>query len=222
MELYYIIAITDHDRGEAMGSLYHAAGLHLILSMPARGTATSEHLAIYGLDATEKCVIAAVGSAQEADSLIRSAKRKLFIDIPGNGVMLTVPLKSVAGARTLAYLTDNREMGGKPSMEFAHELIVVILNEGYSDFVMDAARSAGAGGGTVLHAKGTGRSRAESFFGVSLADEKDVVYIVAYADQKAEIMRAIQEQAGPGTKAGAICFSLPISAVAGLRERDTE
>ena len=54
MELYYIIAITDHDRGEAMGSLYHAAGLHLILSMPARGTATSEHLAIYGLDATEK------------------------------------------------------------------------------------------------------------------------------------------------------------------------
>ena len=222
MELYYIIAITDHDRGEAMGSLYHAAGLHLILSMPARGTATSEHLAIYGLDATEKCVIAAVGSAQEADSLIRSAKRKLFIDIPGNGVMLAVPLKSVAGARTLAYLTDNREMGGKPSMEFAHELIVVILNEGYSDFVMDAARSAGAGGGTVLHAKGTGRSRAESFFGVSLADEKDVVYIVAYADQKADIMRAIQEQAGPGTKAGAICFSLPISAVAGLREREAE
>ena len=41
--------VTDHDRGEAMGSLYHAAGLHLILSMPARGTATSEHLAIYAL-----------------------------------------------------------------------------------------------------------------------------------------------------------------------------
>ena len=75
MELYYIIAITDHDRGEAMGSLYHAAGLHLILSMPARGTATSEHLAIYGLDATEKCVIAAVGSAQEADSLIRGRRQ---------------------------------------------------------------------------------------------------------------------------------------------------
>ena len=140
MELYYIIAITDHDRGEAMGSLYHAAGLHLILSMPARGTATSEHLAIYGLDATEKCVIAAVGSAQEADSLIRSAKRKLFIDIPGNGVMLTVPLKSVAGGKTLSYLTDDLKAGGAPNMNFEHELITVILNEGYSDFVMDAAR----------------------------------------------------------------------------------
>ena len=208
MELYYIIAITDHDRGEAMGSLYHAAGLHLILSMPARGTATSDHLAIYGLDATEKCVIAAVGSAQEADSLIRSAKRKLFIDIPGNGVMLTVPLKSVAGGKTLSYLTDDLKAGGAPNMNFEHELITVILNEGYSDFVMDAARAAGAGGGTVLHAKGTGGTRGEKFFSVSLADEK------------AAIMRSINEQAGPGTKAGAICFSLPISSVAGLRARE--
>ena len=209
MELYYIIAITDHDRGEAMGSLYHAAGLHLILSMPARGTATSEHLAIYGLDATEKCVIAAVGSAQEADSLIRSAKRKLFIDIPGNGVMLTVPLKSVAGGKTLSYLTDDLKAGGAPNMNFEHELITVILNEGYSDFVMDAAR-----------AKGTGGTRGEKFFSVSLADEKDMIYIIAHKDEKAAIMRSINEQAGPGTKAGAICFSLPISSVAGLRARE--
>ena len=105
-------------------------------------------------------------------------------------------------------------------MEFEHELIIVIMNEGYSDTVMDAARAAGAGGGTVLHAKGTGSSRGEQFFGVRLADEKDIVYIIAYKDEKAAIMKAISEQAGPATKAGAICFSLPISAVAGLRQRD--
>ena len=102
-------------------------------------------------------------------------------------------------------------------MTFAHELIVAILNEGQSDFVMDAARSAGAGGGAVLHAKGTGSGRAEKFFGVTLADEKDVVYIVARSEEKAAIMKAIKENAGPGTPAGAICFSLPISSVAGLR-----
>ena len=222
MELYYVIAITDHDRGEAMNTLYRAAGLRGILSMPGRGTATSEHLAIYGLDATEKYVISAIGNGSEAEGLIKSAKRKLFIDIPGNGVMLTVPLKSVAGGRTLAYLTNDLKTGGTPHMEFNHELIVVILNEGYADLVMDAARAAGAGGGTVLHAKGTGSKRGEKFFGVSLADEKDMVYIIAYADEKAAIMRAINENAGPGTKAGAICFSLPVSSVAGLRERDEE
>ena len=134
--------------------------------------------------------------------------------------MLNVPLKSVAGGRTLAYLTNNPKTGGAPSMEFQHELIVVILNEGCADYVMDAAREAGAGGGTVLHAKGTGSTRGEKFFGVSLADEKDMVYIIAHADEKAAIMRAISEKAGPGTRAGAICFSLPISSVAGLRERE--
>ena len=220
MELYYVIAITDHDRGEAMNALYRAAGLRGILSMPGRGTATSEHLAIYGLDATEKYVISGVGNGDEAEGLIKSAKRKLFIDIPGNGVMLTVPLKSVAGGKTLAYLTDEQKLGGAPRMDFEHELIIVILNEGYSDFVLDAARAAGAGGGTVLHAKGPGGTRGEKFFSVSLADEKDMIYIIAHRDEKAAIMRSINEQAGPGSRAGAICFSLPISSVAGLRARE--
>ena len=220
MELYYVIAITDHERGEAMNALYRASGLRAILSLPGRGTATSEHLAIYGLDATEKYVISAIGSGAEAEGLIKAAKRKLFIDIPGNGVMLTVPLKSVAGGKTLAYLTDEQKTGGAPRMDFEHELIIVILNEGYSDFVMDAARAAGAGGGTVLHAKGTGGTRGEKFFSVSLADEKDMIYIIAHKDEKAAIMRSINEQAGPGTKAGAICFSLPISSVAGRRARE--
>ena len=220
MELYCVIAITDHERGEAMNTLYRAAGLRGILSMPGRGTATSEHLAIYWLDATEKYVISAIGNGSEAEGLIKSAKRKLFIDIPGNGVMLTVPLKSVAGGKTLAYLTDEQKLGGAPRMDFEHELIIVILNEGYSDFVMDAARAAGAGGGTVLHAKGTGGTRGEKFFSVSLADEKDMIYIIAHRDEKAAIMRSINEQAGPGSRAGAICFSLPISSVAGLRARE--
>ena len=220
MELYYIIAVTDSDRGEAMNALFRETGLPMILSAPGRGTAKNEHLAVYGLDETPKTVTTSVASAQEAAQLVKAAKRKLFLDIPGNGILLTVPLKSVAGGRTLAYLTNDLKTGGTPHMEFNHELIVVILNEGYADLVMDAARAAGAGGGTVLHAKGTGSKRGEKFFGVSLADEKDMVYIIAYADEKAAIMRAINENAGPGTKAGAICFSLPISSVAGLRARE--
>ena len=220
MELYYVISVVDRDKRESMSALYGAAGLHMILTMLGQGTATNEHLSLYGLDATEKAVISAVASAEESAQLLKAAKRKLFIDIPGNGIMLTIPLKSVAGGKTLAYLTDSVKTGGIPPMEFKHELIIAILNEGYSDLVMDAARSACAGGGTVLHAKGTGSSRAKKFFGVSLADEKDMVYIVAHSDEKAAIMSAISKSAGPGSKAGAICFSLPISSVVGLRTRD--
>lgn len=220
MELYYLITIADRSRAADLAAIYQAAGAGMVLTKLGRGTATSEQLERFGLDATGKAIVSTVADHEQTNQIFKSAKRKLFIDIPGNGVMMAVPLKSVAGGRTLGYLTDSTQTGGRPTMDFSHELIMVIMNEGYSDTVMDAARGAGAGGGTVLHAKGTGRARAEKFFGVSLADEKDVVYIVAHADEKSAIMQAIAEQAGPGTRAGAICFSLPISKVAGLRERE--
>ena len=120
----------------------------------------------------------------------------------------------------MAYLTDNKPLapGGKPAMTFSHELIYVILNEGHSDEVMSAARSAGATGGTVMSGKGTGSKETGKFLGITLADEKDVVIILAKAETKAAIMRNIVEKAGPQTAAGAICFSLPVTQVAGLRQ----
>lgn len=220
MELYYIITITDRENTAEVDGIYQQAGASLVMTKLGNGTATGKHLSDYGLDATEKAVISTIATPEQTRQIFKSGKRRLRIDIPGNGVMMSVALKSVAGGRTLRYLAETAEQGGVPEMDFAHELIIVILNEGYSDAVMDAARSAGAGGGTVLHAKGTGKARSEAFFGVRLADEKDVVYIVAHSDEKAGIMRAIHEQAGPETKAGAISFSLPITAVAGLRERE--
>lgn len=218
MELNYIITITDRSKSAEMTALYMHNGLHMTLTQLGKGTATTEHLSLYGLEATEKAVIGAVAGPDSTKQLIKAAKHKMFMDIPGNGIMMSIPIKSVGGGKTLAYLTDNKAPGGAaPEMSFSHELIIVILNEGYSDRVMDAARDAGATGGTVLHAKGTGAVRAEKFFGVSLADEKDLIYIVARAGEKANIMRSINEKAGTSTPAGAICFSLPISSVVGLR-----
>ena len=223
MELNFLISVLDRDRADDMTAIYQDHNLPVIVTFLGRGTARSEHLDLYGLQATEKAVVATVADSEKTKQIIRSAKRKLFIDIPGNGVMMAVPVKSVGGGRTLAYLTDNATPeGGAPQMQFDHELLVVILNQSYMDDVMNAARSAGAFGGTVLHAKGTGAKYAEKFFGVSLANEKEVILIAVRSGEKNAIMRAIMEQTGPHTPAGAITFSLPISSVAGLRNVDKD
>lgn len=218
MELYFVISIVDRARHSDMVSLLEANKAQLVLTTLGKGTAMREHLLLYGLEATEKAVICTVAGGDQTRQIIKSAKRRLFIDIPGNGILMAIPVKSVGGGRTLAYLTDhNAPEGGLPEMKFDYELIVVVLNEGRTDMVMDAARRAGAGGGTVLHAKGTGAKRGDKFFGVSLADEKEMIFIVSKAAEKAQIMQSIAADTGPGTPAGAICFSLPISFVAGLR-----
>lgn len=216
-----MFGIVDRNRAPLLQDLCAELQLSVVLSKPARGTATSEQLSLHDLRPTEKTVVSAVTTGPSMRRLLRAAKRSMFIDIPGNGIMAAVPMKSISGKKSLAYCTDGQDTeGAKPNMNFKYELIVVILNEGYGDTVMDAARSAGATGGTIFHAKGTGQHRAEPFFGVSLAEEKDMIYILASAAKKSGIMQAVSSQCGPGTQAGAICFSLPVSEAVGIRRLD--
>jgi len=223
MELNFVITILDRVRKEEMAALYKSLGLKITLSMLGRGTATSKHLLLNGLTATEKALVATAADSEATKQLMRTAKKRMFLDIPGNGIMVSVPIKSVGGGKSLAQLTDRMPEGGvKPQPEYNHELILVIVNEGHSEKVMEVARAAGAGGGTIVPAKGTGKQRPEKFMGISLADEKDMIFIVETTKRKAPIMRAIMEQTGPDTDSGAICFSLPISEVVGLRMMDEE
>ena len=99
-----------------------------------------------------------------------------------------------------------------------YTLIVAIAESGCTDIVMDAARSAGARGGTVVHAKGTANDKITSgFFGVTVASEKEMVYIVTKRQDRDTIMKAIMENAGQHTEAKAVVFSLPVDSVVGLR-----
>ncbi len=218
-----VMAIVDRDKAKLMAELFENHKLPMVLAVLGRGTATSEVLDLYGLEAKEKALLITVAGADMTKQLIRAAKHKLFIDVPGNGIMMAIPLKSVGGGKTLAFLSGGAAPDkAVPEMKFDHELIMAVINEGHTDPVMDAARSAGAAGGTVLHAKGTGGKLSEKFLGVSLADEKEVVLIVSKAGEKTAIMRAISDQCGVDTPSGAITFSLPISSVAGLRVLDDE
>ena len=149
--------------------------------------------------------------------VIDEQKRRLFIGVPGHGIVVSVPIKSIGGGKTVAFLGGSQQPAKyTPELTYSYELIVAIANEGRTDLVMNAARSAGAAGGTVLHGKGTGSDKAEKFYSVSIAQEKEVILIVAKTEQKAGIMRAILEKAGPNTEAGTIVFSLPTSEVAGF------
>lgn len=214
------LVITIHDRIELYDLMmfYERKNVAPVITMLGRGTATENQLSALGLEPMQKALIAGVISGKEIPGFFKEAKKEFMIDIPGNGIMMTVPLKSVTGGRTLAYMTNQREMNKEmPKMEFNYELIVIIANSGHIDDVMDVARSAGADGGTVIHAKGTGAKYSDRFFGVSLADEKEVIFIAETKAKKAAIMKAVAEQMGPATPAGAICFTLPVSEIAGLR-----
>lgn len=145
MELYYVISILDRDKRTRQEKIYKSLGLKISMIMMGRGTATNAHLSMYGLTLTEKAVVATIADRDTAALLFRQTKQKLYIDIPGNGIMVSIPIKSVGGAETLEQLTGGKTANSdKPDMNFEYELVYVILNEGHSDEVMDVARPAGA------------------------------------------------------------------------------
>ena len=218
-----MLAVLDREREKQLQELCQELKLSVVLTTLGQGTATESHLRLHDLEPTEKAILGALTTLPSLKQLLRAAKRNMFLDIPGNGIMLAIPVKSVSGKKTLEYFIKNQNIEGTmPAMEFKNELIIVILNEGYSDMVMDAARGAGATGGTILHAKGTGGQKAAKFFGMSVAEEKDIIYILASSKKKSQIMKSINNTCGTGTKTGAICFSLPVSETVGMRSLEED
>lgn len=219
-KVYMLVTITNRSIGLKMFDFYKEHDLSVTISTLGAGTANSEMLDYLGLEATEKAVMFSVVTKEMWVLLKKGLQKEMNIDIPGRGIAFIVPLSSIGGKKSLQFLTENQNFMKEEETvmkETETELIVVIANQGYSDVVMDAAREKGAGGGTVIHAKGTGMERAEKFLGVSIAAEKEMIFIVTKTEQKNGIMKAITSQAGMESKAKAIVFSLPVSSTAGLR-----
>ena len=192
--------------------LYQDEHLPVMFVTLGSGTASGDILDYLGLESTEKAVMFHVLEESAWENAKKNLRHKLQIDAPGEGIAFIVPLSSIGGRKTLQFLSGNQDFQKEEESvlkDTVYELIVVIANQGYTELAMDAARSAGAYGGTVIHAKGTGMEQAEKFMGVSLASEKEIIFIVAKKAQKNDIMKAVMEQAGMQSKAKSIVFSLP-------------
>ena len=95
-------------------------------------------------------------------------------------------------------------------------MIVVVVNKGFSEAVMDVARANGAAGGTILSGRGTGGEKAKKFFSISLQEEKEVILILVKEEIRADIMRAIAREFGLDSPGHGIVFSLPVEESIGL------
>ena len=103
-------------------------------------------------------------------------------------------------------------------MKYSHEAIFCIVNDGYSEAVMDAAKQLGARGGTVINARGTAGKEAETFFHITVQPEKEIVMILVPKEIKDNVLHALYKQVGLDTAGQGIAFSVPVDSVVGLTE----
>ncbi len=229
--LSLIVTIVKKSLSEKFIEFFQEHGSITILSAVGRGTATNAILDYLGLDKSEKNMLITVVNKNVSKKILKELVYTMDIDVPGAGIGMSIPLNSICAQSTIAFLEqsvqdsvlnispEKKEERGMSDSQYS--LIVVIANLGCTDLVMDAARNAGAGGGTIIHAKGTGFDKAEKFFGISLSSEKEMIFITTLTKDKNNIMKAIINNAGMKTEAQAIVLSLPVDGVVGLRSLET-
>jgi nitrogen regulatory protein PII len=219
-----VIFIVDWTKARVVTDIFEQEKVRFHFIVKGRGTASSDILDLLGIGSTEKAVIMCLEQDIGVAPLLKEVAKKLGLHNPGAGIAFTLPLSGI-NQPILQVFKESIEKNFKISLEAEvekvssetkYDLIVSVVNQGYSDEFMTVARESGATGGTVVNARGIVHQGPVKFFGISVQDEKEIITILTTREKKAPIMQAVSQAFGISSKAGGIIFSLPVDNVAGL------
>lgn len=192
MSYKLLIGIVPHNSGELIADAAKSAGAGGGTIAMGRGTASNGVLQLLGLGDTSKDIVYIIikNSIKQAvyDAIIKASEKKAHF-----GVMFTLDTPGFIRAGHLAESDVSEKSEGEETMkaENNYQMINVIVNKGYAEDAMAAARKAGAGGGTIIGARGTAKEGDAAFFGMKIVPEKEMLMILVPTDKKAAIVDAI-------------------------------
>lgn len=164
-----MIAIVNNGQAARFVSIAKKAGAGGGTVIPAKGTASSRFLGFLGLGGKSREMIMMV--------IDKALAGRIVDEVRSEGRMQGV-----------AAILGSRE---EENMASEWKMITIIVNTGYADDIMDAARKAGASGGTITHARGTGTAEDARFFGVTIVPEKEMITILCETAKMQKIMDAV-------------------------------
>lgn len=215
-----LVSIVDHGRGKFIKRFSEENNIYFSFRLHGDGTASSDLLELLGLDGAEKDIIVNLLPSRYVPIVIRSISNLMSMGSPGKGIAFAVPLSALNALADreirdlMPELDEKATANGGDLVNFS--LIMAVYNAGFTDEMVAAARSAGATGGTVLHARGIAKEQGEKFFGLTIQDEKEVILILTPSDMRSGIIDALNHTCGPNTDICALVMALPVTDVAGL------
>ena len=188
------------------------------------GTAKSHYLSYLGLDEIEKRIVYSLIPNYCESRVLKAINKRLKLYLMGNGIAFTIPLSGISNLISNAILstpyredaTETQKNNKEREARKMHELIVAVVNQKFTDAVLDASRAAGATGATILHTRSVNNKQVEQIIGTTFKQETDTIAFLTSSEYKQKIMEAIRECAGLKTDGGAILFSLPVDSLVGI------
>lgn len=215
-----LVSIVERGKGMEVSKIYKTFHVTQHLQSAGRGTAASHLLDTLGFGTAERDIVLSIAPKDTLRQLMYYLKDEDRSELEAKGIAFTM---DVSGLGTILAVTLSRIEAmdaerGEMIMEQdnRHHLILVAVNQGYTDAVMDTARAAGARGGTVVRARWVGAGEIEQFIGITLQAEKEILAIVATGKERSRIMEEINRIHGLKSSAQAVVISLPIDHTARL------
>lgn len=205
-----IVTFAERGRGKALAKLYAEQGVFCSYQCMGRGTASSDLLDVLGVGTAEKDILISYAARENAARLLHKLDSESQGAAYGNGLVFDMPLTALSSLVATVLLNQQNGTGGvEMSGKTDQSLILIAVNQGHTDAVMDTAREAGARGGTVIRARWAGPEDAQ-FYGISVQSEKEIIAIVTSAERRNAIMEMIHKKHGLKTDAGAVVCSVGI------------
>lgn len=222
--LRLLTLIIDSKLTPKAEAIFKKTNIHIQYRFCAEGTATNQTLDYLGLDRSDKTVFLCVVPKIRAHGLIEKIADTLYLRDRGSGIAFTIPIDGVSNPIMKLLDEESKEIlqnktqneVNKVMEQASFDLIMAVMNRGYSEKVMEAAKSAGARGGTVVNARQVGLEESLNFWGISIQQEREIIAIVAPKENKTNIMRAIGEKFGMKSEAHGLILSLPVDHIEGI------
>lgn len=222
MPMRLLMLIATPKLAEKAVALFDEGHVPVQYRLDGHGTASREVMDMLGLDSGDKNIMLSVLPKSFANEMLVKLRRSLKLGTAGSGIACTIALTGGNNrvVQMLHAVQNERQSAQtrreKAMEEYAYQMILVVVNQGYSEEVMAAARPAGATGGTVLHSRRVGSEETLTFWGISVQAEKEIVAILCRQEEKMAIMQAVAKQCGMRSEAQGIVLSVPVESVAGL------
>lgn len=210
-DIMLLITIVERGRGKKLIKFYEEQNIFYTFQCMGIGTASSELLDVLGIGTAEKDITISYSDYNSIRNLFQIIEEETCDFSFGKGLAISLSIQALNSLVIKELLNQNLFIMGEHEMNDSKQCLVLItVNQGNTDEVMNTARQAGAKGGTIIQARWAGPDSGKQIYGMSIQTEKEVIAIVIERERRNTLMEVINKKHGSGTEAGAILCSLEI------------
>jgi nitrogen regulatory protein PII len=224
MSLKLIFTVVKKGSAKKVIRAAKNAGAEGATTMFGLGTAPPGTYTFWGLDMSpEKEIIMTMTRGETTQRVFTAVRRILKLHKPGAGIIFILDVVHLAGCvhagRKIHKNPRKKSDDTTMKQTGTYDLIVTIVNSGFSADVMIAAREAGAEGGTVMHGRGSGIHETSSLFSIDIEPEKDVILTLVDRSISEKVLKSIVDRSSLNQPGKGIAFMVEVEEVAGIAHK---